>query len=321
MYSCLVCGSQTDVVVEVRGAYKILHCSSCGLQFADPMTASTSNYKSAYDLGQAPAEVAGEGLPFLGWTEDASEGLTEFNCFMTAAQQFALKIIKKRFPKDQASLDVGFGAGWFLGAMRQAGLRPHGLEVAENPIKILSQKGFSVGNYAVEKLPLEWPSPALITAFEVVEHLEDPVGFLTLIRKTYPQADVILSVPDEKCWFFLGGRPAHDYPPNHMTRWSPRAMDLALRKAGYAHAKVWQVRPTAQEISMASVRRFLPFKALSRAENGVSNTAVGPSTSLVEELKKRSLRRKLALPIAAFLPLIGKTACSMVAMGSNQQIN
>lgn len=159
-----------------------------------------------------------------------------------------------------------------------------------------------------------------------VQNFQNPIWEFTLtyeylLNDPNPQADVILSVPDEKCWFFLGGRPAHDYPPNHMTRWSPRAMDLALRKAGYAHAKVWQVRPTAQEISMASVRRFLPFKALSRAENGVSNTAVGPSTSLVEELKKRNLRRKLALPIAAFLPLIGKTACSMVAMGSNQQIN
>lgn len=285
------------------------------------MNASTYNYKSAYDLGQAPDEVAGEGLPFLGWTAEASEGLPEFNCFMTAAQQFALKIIKKRFPKEQASLDVGFGAGWFLGAMRQAGLTPYGLEVAENPIKTLLQKGFPVGNYAVDQLPSGWPSPTLITAFEVVEHLEDPIGFLTLLRRTYPNADVILSVPDERCWFFLAGRPAHDYPPNHMTRWSPRAMDIALRKAGYAHSKVWQIRPTAQELSMASVRRFLPFKSLSKAGNGVSNTAVGPSTSLAEELKKRSLKRKLALPVAALFPLMGKTACSMVAMGSNQHID
>lgn len=303
-------------VIETHGSFVILRCASCGLQFADPMKANTDNYALAYDRGgQAPAEVAGEGLPYLGWTEQASPNLDEFGVFLTAAQQFALRKARNRVPKGSPGVDIGFGAGWFLGAMKSIGLRPYGLEVAQSPIRILGQKGYTVGNHRIESLPDNWPKPALITAFEVVEHLEDPIGFLRKINSSHPKADLFLSVPDERRWFLLGGREAHDYRPNHMTRWSPVAMKLALDKAGYRYSRVWRIHATAQEISMASVRRFLRL-----SKNKVVNQQEHSHTTLRQELKKRAIRRWLAMPAAGVLPVCGFTACSMVAIASSRPI-
>lgn len=317
MIACIVCGAPTEIVIGYHRDYRLLQCPNCGLQFSDPMLGATANYAQAYDQNGAPAEVAGEGLPFLGWTEAASQGLVEFPAFLSTAQQFALELIQQRFPQHQRlpALDIGFGAGWFLGALRTQGLCPYGAEVADAPVDVLRKKGFVVCKSRDGQLPREWPSPVLITAFEVLEHLETPVDFLLQLRHRHPDADVLLSAPDERRWFLLGGREPHDYPPNHLTRWSGRALKLALERAGFRHARVWHLRPTAQELSMASVRRFLPW--VDKNPTSAPRVQV-PSTTLKQELRKRALRRKIFSPLALLLSLFGKTACSMLALGSNR---
>lgn len=315
MPACIVCDAWTETVVESHGEYRILRCPQCGLQFSDPMTATSQNYADAYDRCGGPAEVAGEGLPFLEWSESASPTLLEFGSFLTAAQQFALHLARRRFPQTHncPALDIGFGAGWFLGALRAAGFSPYGLEVADAPVSVLAKKGFATCKSSAGRLPPEWPGPRLITGFEILEHVEDPLGFLSGWRCRHPQAELILSVPDERRWFLLGGREAHDYPPNHLTRWSPSALKLALQRAGFSCAEVWHVRPTPQELSMASVRRFLPWALRG---NGAGRP-VRPVTTLSEELRKRRWKRKLFWPVAKTLPAFGRTACSMVAWGGN----
>jgi hypothetical protein len=312
---CLACGASHLLTVERHGNYRIRRCPVCGLQFSDPMLGMTSNYAEAYDRGGGPAEVAGEGLPFLGWTEEASPSLAEFPWFLTSAQQLALKLARRRFPprSQVAALDIGFGAGWFLGGLHAAGFRAYGQEVADAPVNTLLRKGFPVCHSPHGLLPAEWPGPALITCFEVLEHLEDPAGFLSSLRQRHPDAEVMLSVPDERRWFLLGGREAHDYPPNHLTRWSPPALVRTLQKAGFRHVKVFRVRPTAQELSMAGVRRFIPFLRHGRVAGNAA-----PATSLSQELRKRQLRRLCCLPLAAALTVLSKTACSMLAVGSNR---
>jgi Methyltransferase domain len=282
------------------------------------MQAGSGNYAEAYDQQRGPAEIAGEGLPFLAWTREASHGLPEFEFFLTAAQQFALQLAGGRFSPGGhlAAVDIGFGAGWFLGALRALGLQPYGLEVADSPVDLLREKGFAVAKSTDGKFPSQWPVPALITVFEVLEHLEQPLEFLVQMCRQHPGADLMLSVPDEHRWFLLGGREAHDYPPNHLTRWSAAALNLALRKAGYQHVRVWRVPPTPQELAMAKLRRFLPAFG-----NHAVTSATGkesPVTSLAGELRKRRQRRFLLGPVVAGLRLMGKTACSMLAHASNR---
>jgi Methyltransferase domain len=318
---CPVCRFAAGAVVESHEPYQILRCRNCGLQFSAPMRGAAANYGDAYDRQSGPAEISGEGLPFLGWTEDAAEGLPEFPAFLSAAQEFALQLARKQFPYGEQlpALDLGFGAGWFLGALRGAGFHAYGVEIADKPVETLAKKGFAVCKSFDGKIPSEWPEPVLITGFEILEHQEDPLGFLSELHRRYPSADVMLSVPDECRWFLLGGREAHDYPPNHLTRWSVKALELALLQAGFEHAWVWQISPTAQELSMARLSRFVPFRGLrlKNNSNGKASRAT-PTTTLQQELHKRRLRKRFFLPFASALSAMGKTACSMLALGTNR---
>jgi hypothetical protein len=320
MASCPVCQAATETVIERHGGYRILACQCCDLQFSDPMDGTTANYRDAYDRQNAPVEVSGEGLPFLGWTEDASDGLPEFSAFLSAAQQVALKVAQKRFPFRQQlpALDLGFGAGWFLGALRDAGFHAYGAEVADKPVEVLTTKNFAVCKTFDGGIPPEWPPPVLVTGFEILEHMEDPAAFLSALCQSYPHADVMLSVPDERRWFLLGGREAHDYPPNHLTRWSAKALKLALLQAGFHDAHVWQIKPSAQELSMARLSRFVPFPQPHKDRNQGSCYAT-PTTTLSQELQKRRRRKRMLFPVAAALAAMGKTACSMLALATNRE--
>jgi hypothetical protein len=311
---CIVCNAPARPAAEKHGDYQLCCCSNCGLQFSQPMSAPAENYRNAYDHNSGPPEVHGDGLPFLGWTEEASCELSEFASFLTAAQEYALQLARERFPNPQhaAALEIGFGAGWFLGALRASGFSPYGLEVALAPVGTLSKKGFPVYCSPTGELAEGWPEPVLVAAFEVLEHLPDPMGFLTNLCERYDGADLMLSVPDERRWFLLGGREAHDHPPNHLTRWSEEALGIALDRAGFRNIEVFHPYPSAQELSMASVRRFLPGKRFSKRR------ATPPGSTLSQELRKRKFRRRLFAPAAAVLPLFGRTACSMVAVASTR---
>lgn len=315
--TCPACESCRASSIEHHGPYEILRCAACGLQFSNPMSTATAHYASAYDRCEAPPEVAGEGLPFLRWTEEGSQFLPEYESFLTSAQQSAMAYIRREFPPGSIGLELGFGAGWFLGALRAAGLQPFGIEVADPPVAAVAAKGFTVTRSDDGTLPSGWPQPDVIFAFEVVEHLPDPLSFLNDLQRKFPSALVIVSVPDERRWFLLGGREAHDYPPNHLTRWSRPALQKLFSRAGYAEVEVLDVRPTAQELSMASLGRFVPGR--NRGEHAAARAAVEtPSTTLPQELRKRRLRRWLAHPAALALGLGGWTACSMLVIARSR---
>jgi hypothetical protein len=68
---------------------------------------------------------------------------------------------------------------------------------------------------------------------------------------------LIGSVPSERRWTMLFGREEWDYPPNHMTRWTPRSLAALLRAAGYGDVEVVRVPPTRVEMSQVALRWML----------------------------------------------------------------
>ena len=136
---------------------------------------------------------------------------------------------------ESGSVDIGFGAGWFLGALRAADSVPRTRSGGCSG-RTAARKRVCGGQIRAGEFPSQWPTPGLITAFEVVEHLETPWNsFPGCAGNGHPAADLMLSVPDEHRWFLLGGREAtrlaaqpHDSPGSAM------ALNLGLRHAWYA---------------------------------------------------------------------------------------
>jgi SAM-dependent methyltransferase len=73
----------------------------------------------------------------------------------------------------------------------------------------------------------------LITMFEVIEHVEHPRELVnTVFNLLSPGGILVLSCPNEDRWMPCG-RIYVDYPPHHLTRWTPGSLKGMLYRAGF----------------------------------------------------------------------------------------
>lgn len=165
-------------------------------------------------------------------------------------------------------LDVGCGTGSFLAAARSHGFLVSGLdfdaaavEAARTWFGIDDVYAWSLDDYMRNRPGDRFD---IVTAFEVLEHQEDPRAFVeSCFALTRPGGYFAISVP------FRDRRPnwyePWDEPPNHLTRWSRRSLVTELSFAGY---QVLDVRT-----GCIASKKFLMDKVRLRMVSGRIETA------------------------------------------------
>ena len=119
-------------------------------------------------------------------------------------------------------LDVGCGAGAFLDLAKKAGLRTHGVELNPKGAAIARQKGHIVYNDLLRTIIAGGNHPRfeLVTTWQVLEHVSDPVGFLwECAQFIKPGGCLAVAVPAEDGINSLSPFNPHVWPPHHVTRW------------------------------------------------------------------------------------------------------
>jgi SAM-dependent methyltransferase len=83
-------------------------------------------------------------------------------------------------------LDVGCGAGDFLVAAKERGLRPTGIDVSEDGARLCRQRGLEAvaGDFLTEDFGTEFDA---VTMWDVIEHLRDPGAFFHRARDVLRQ--------------------------------------------------------------------------------------------------------------------------------------
>ena len=154
-------------------------------------------------------------------------------------------------------LDVGCGEGDFLRSLASVPPdRKYALDLNEPAIRACRAQGFRAccGTIASAVAsgfvaPHEFP---VVTAFQCLEHVQDPVGFVReLLDLTQPGGRVFLSTPyspmlvEAECFDVL------NHPPHHLTRWNLKAyrkladiLGVELRYFAPAPGVFRQVRQT-----------------------------------------------------------------------------
>ena len=122
---------------------------------------------------------------------------------------------------------MGCGVGNFLAAARDAGFDATGIEPNQNAVRFAKEHYGLRDVFVGVPADLQKTRPLdkfdTVTFFEVLEHQDNPQAFLDT-AKSFLKADgfIALSVPNRSRWQ-IGNDPL-DYPPNHLTRWSPAAL-------------------------------------------------------------------------------------------------
>jgi SAM-dependent methyltransferase len=127
-------------------------------------------------------------------------------------------------------LDVGCGTGANLKMLAAYG-KAEGVDISPQAVEFCRQRGLdSVTLGAAEQLPYEDESFELVTALDVVEHLDDDVAGLREMRRVLrPDGRILLFVP---AFMFLWG--VQDDVSNHRRRYTLPSLVKAVEAAGFS---------------------------------------------------------------------------------------
>jgi SAM-dependent methyltransferase len=250
--NCPACGSgQQHITLLRKNQYTLLCCSNCGLRFSDPMKAGSQVW---YE--QSPLYTVRRPNKIKYW-----------------ASAQALKL------PAQSVFDVGCGTGEFLYWAKQSGRRVGGCDFNRHNIEgarsVLGLSGLYVGD--VNQLD-SLEQFDLVTMFEVLEHLGEPVEVLRSLRGMIrPGGFLAVSVPCYERWPRLFDEEA-DYPPHHLTLWTPAALKACFERAGFEvdqiQRKPLQVTDIGGHLKWRLRRLLRPGLSQHKGKNGAAVSSV-----------------------------------------------
>ena len=227
--ACMLCGSRHFRAEFHEPPYEVRRCERCGLGWVSPrfdQERLAEIYKSdRYWRSPSPKTQ--------GYTDYRADAELYLDTFRNR-----LRFVLGDGPRAGRALDVGCAAGFCMAAMRELGFETHGLEISET---IASHARERFGFDTVHIGPLEQaPYPDehfdLITMWDVVEHVADPIALLNRARELLaPGGLLVIETQDIDSRFAraLGPKWHHYKHEEHIYHFNPSTVETLLGQAGF----------------------------------------------------------------------------------------
>ena len=132
-------------------------------------------------------------------------------------------------------LDVGCSDGRFLEEARRRGIDAEGIDISATAVESARERGLPASRARIDDHAPGYRY-ACITAFDVLEHVRDPRGFLRSIdRLLAPAGMFALATPDTSSVFrrLMGRRWYFYIPEEHLHLFSPRSVRVLLSSENF----------------------------------------------------------------------------------------
>jgi 2-polyprenyl-3-methyl-5-hydroxy-6-metoxy-1,4-benzoquinol methylase len=234
---CPVCLDEWSGKRTQLQSYELLSCSKCGLWFYDPRKQSGIDYDEVYKMREYK-EVQLDSLDdTIAWHDFAE--MPTYKPFFLNIQNIA----------NTKLLDIGCGVGRFCRAAYSLGWDVTGIDISKTAI--LSGKKtvpFPMFNLSVEDIIARNEVFHVVTAFEVLEHIIEPLIFLSKISRTIkPGGSFFCTVPNRESPT-IKKNPRKDWlPPIHLLFFTEYALRELLINAGFKNIRtgiIWVNKPS-----------------------------------------------------------------------------
>lgn len=226
---CPLCNSNIKLFRAPRDSggktWHIYRCVSCEVAFLNPMLegAELDSYYDSDYYGPEHQRLHGAGESLI-----------------PLFRRARAKRIKKLIPPHGAVLDVGCGRGIMLAILQREGFKCVGVERSETSARSAKLAGVEVFAGDLQDVPFERESFDMITYWQVLEHIENP---LQALKRSFellkPQGKLLLQVPNVDGFQSLLSRDHwfHLDPPRHLWHFNARSLDYLAQKCGFSLLK------------------------------------------------------------------------------------
>ena len=141
----------------------------------------------------------------------------------------------RRLPAPGRALDIGAAGGGNTRVLQTHGWQAVALEYSDSVADVARARGISAIRADARDLPLATDSCGLVTAFDILEHIdEDYLAAAEIARVLRPGGTALIAVPcDMALWS------AHDDEVGHVRRYSRPELVNLVKKAGLSVETVW----------------------------------------------------------------------------------
>jgi SAM-dependent methyltransferase len=141
----------------------------------------------------------------------------------------------RRLPSPGLALDIGAAGGGNTRVLQSFGWRPLALEYAPTAAQVARERGLDVLRADAREMPVRTGSMDLVTAFDVLEHIEeDYLATAEINRILRPGGTALIAVPaDMALWS------AHDEAVGHVRRYTRETLAQVIVKGGLVIESLW----------------------------------------------------------------------------------
>ncbi len=141
----------------------------------------------------------------------------------------------RRLPGPGLALDVGAAGGGNTRVLQAHGWQAVAVEFSGSAVDIAHARGVCAMQADARELPVRSGACDLVTAFDVLEHIdEDYLAAAEIARVLRPGGTALIAVPcDMALWS------AHDDAVGHVRRYSRSGLAGLIEKAGLTMEKMW----------------------------------------------------------------------------------
>lgn len=223
--TCRICGPTRFSSFAVKEGFNLSRCEQCrAVQITDDL--SNVRLEEYYDK-----HFFHETYDWLE-DEEGSGRRKEYQKF-----HFRMDEIERLKPEKGRILDVGCSYGFFLDVARSRGWQTVGIDVGEHAVSFARERlGLEVHVCDLAAVPLEPGTIDVVTMWNVVEHLPEPVTELRRIHKLLTPGGLIVFTTgnvDSYIRRVQGLRWRMFIPPIHVVNFSATAIPRLLDKSGF----------------------------------------------------------------------------------------
>jgi SAM-dependent methyltransferase len=141
----------------------------------------------------------------------------------------------RRLPGPGRALDIGAAGGGNTRVLKAQGWQAVAVEYSDSAADVAHSRGIWVMRADARGLPIRSGTCGLVTAFDVLEHIdEDYLAAAEIARVLQPGGTALIAVPcDMALWS------AHDEAVGHVRRYSRPELTSLIEKAGLTVEKLW----------------------------------------------------------------------------------